>query len=66
MAHPNPFFVQVGPETAIYIDFAKFFFRTIGLQCKLLILIESLTYCIGNQQEKAKQGGLRGVKFGPN
>ena len=43
MAHADPFVVQIGPKKAIFVDILPFFFffRTTGLQQKLLKLIES-------------------------
>ena len=41
VAHNDTFFVQIGPKK-IFKRFYQLFFRTNGLQHKLLILIESL------------------------
>ena len=41
VAHNDPFYVQIGPQKTIFQRFYQHFFRTNGLQHKLLILIES-------------------------
>ena len=41
VAHSDPLFARVGPKTGNFYRFYQFFFRTTGLQLKLLILIES-------------------------
>ena len=56
MSHADPFVVQIGPEKAIFVEVQPiFFFRTTGLQQKLLILIES-SNIIENQQKESGCG----------
>ena len=54
VVHKNPFSVQIGSKKTIFKRFYQLFLRTAGLQHKLLILIVSLTYFIGNQSKKVK------------
>ena len=46
--------MQVVSKKTIFKWFYQLFFSTAGLQHKLLILIVSLTYFIGNQSKKVK------------
>ena len=54
VAHNNPFSVQIGSKKTTFKRFYQLFFRTTGLQHKLLILLYPLTYFIGNQPKKVK------------
>ena len=65
MAGTGPLFVQVGPpKIAISRGFTTFF-KTTGLQLKLLVLIESPNMFHGKSAKK-QSGGGHGEKFEPN
>ena len=66
MGHTDPFFVQVGQKMTIFRGFNNFYFRTNGLQLKLLILIESLNIFHWKTAKKTQQSGCGlGAKSGP-
>ena len=57
VAHNDPFFVQIGSQKTIFKRFYQLFFRTNGLQHKLLKLIESPNiFHFRNQPKKSKVG----------
>ena len=65
MAGTGPLFVQVGPpKIAISRGFTTFF-KTTGLQLKLLVLIESPNMFHGKSAKK-QSGCGHGEKFEPN
>ena len=53
VAHADHFVVQIGAQKAIFRGFTKFFSELLDCN-KLLILIESTKYFIGNQQKIGK------------
>ena len=65
VAHNDPFFVQIGPKKHFLRGF-PIFFRTNGLQHKLLILIESPSIFHWKSAKKSKLGVVFEAKFGPN
>ena len=67
MAYANPFVVQIGPKNAIFKGY-QIFFRTTGLQQKLLKLIESSSTFHWKSRKKESRCGLRvkiWAKLGP-
>ena len=68
MVHVDLFVVQIGAEKAIFKRFYQIFFGTIGLQQKLLILIESPNILHWKSTKKESGCGLKGkiwAKLGP-
>ena len=53
LAHGDPIFAQIRPKIENFQGFWHFFFCTTGFQLKLLIL-NPLTYFIGNQLKKIR------------
>ena len=66
LAHNDPFSVQIGSKKAIFKSFYQLFFRTAGLQHKLLILIVSPNIFHWKSAKESKVGVVFGAKFGPN
>ena len=70
MADNDPFLVQIGPQKTIFKRFYNifffFFFKTNGLQHKLLILTESPKIFQWKSAKKSKVGVVFGAKVGPN
>ena len=66
MAHNDPFFVQIGHKKTIFKKFYQLFFRTTGLQHKLLKLSESPNIFHWKSAKKGIVHVVFGVKFGPN
>ena len=66
VAHNNPFSVQIGSKETIFKRFYQLFFRTAGLQHKLLILIVSPNIFHWKSAKESKVGVVFGAKFGPN
>ena len=66
MAHNDLFSVQIGSKKTIFKRFYQLFFRTAGLQHKLLILIVSPNIFYWKSAKKSKVGVVFGAKFGPN
>ena len=63
---PNdPFLVETGPKKQFLRGFTNFFFRTTGMQHKLLILFESPIIFHWKSAEKSKVGVVFGTKSGP-
>ena len=62
----TPFLCKLGPIKQFLRCFTHFFFKTTGLQHKLLILIESLNICHWKSVKKSKVCVVFGAKFGPN
>ena len=61
----TPFLCKLVQKT-IFKRFYQLFFRTNGLQHKLLILIESPNTFQWKSAKKSKVGVVFGAKFGPN
>ena len=66
VAHNDPFSVQIGFKKTIFKRFYKLFFRTAGLQHKLLKLIVSPNIFHWKSAKESKVGVVFGSKFGPN
>ena len=66
VAHNAPFSVQIGSKKTIFKRFYQLFFRTAGLQHKLLILIVSPNIFHWKSAKESKVGVVFGAKFGPN
>ena len=66
VAHNSPFSVQIESKKTIFKRFYQLFFRTAGLQHKLLILIVSPNIFYWKSAKKSKVGVVFGAKFGPN
>ena len=67
VAHNDPIFVKIGPKKTIFKTFYQLFFRTAGLQQKLLILIKSPNTFHWKSAKKSKVGvvfGKIGAKLG--
>ena len=64
----TPFLCKLGPKKQSARGFANIFFRTAGLQHKLLILIESpnIFHWKWKSAKKSKVAVVFGAKFGPN
>ena len=60
MAHNDPIFVKIGPKKTIFKTFYQLFFRTAGLQQKLLILIKSPNTFHWKSAKKSKVGVVFG------
>ena len=68
VAHNDPIFVKIGPKKRIFKTFYQLFFRTAGLQQKLLILIKSPNTFHWKSAKKSKVGVVSGkieTKVGP-
>ena len=66
VVHNDPFFVQIGSKKTIPWRFYQFFFRTTGLQHKLLTLIEYPNIFHWKSAKTRKVGVVFVAKFGPN
>ena len=66
VAHNDPFLVQIGSNKTILKRFYQLYFRTTGLQNKLLILIESPNIFHCKSAKKGQVGEVFGAKFGPD
>ena len=64
VAH-NDLFVEIGSKKT-FKRFYQLFFRTAGLQHKLLILIVSPNIFHWKSAKESKVGVVFGAKFGPN
>ena len=64
--HNDPFSVQTGPKGTIFERFYQLFFRTAGLQHKLLILIQSPNIFHWKSAKKGKVVVVFGSNFRPN
>ena len=62
----DPFSMQIGLKKTIFKRFYQLFFRTAGLQHKLLILIVSPNIFHWKSAKESKVGVVFGAKFGPN
>ena len=66
VTHNDPFSVQIGSEKAFFKRFYQLFFRTAGLQHKLLILIVSPNIFHWKSAKESKVGVVFVAKFGSN
>ena len=65
LAHGDPIFAQIRPKIENFQGFWHFFFCTTGFQLKLLIL-NPLTYFIGNQLKKITRKVTFEGQLGPH
>ena len=66
LVHNDPFSIQIGSKKTIFLRFYQLFFRTVGIQHKLLILIVSSNIFHWKSVKESKMGVVFGAKFGPN